>query len=131
MPLLTITLVDDDPDMLAMLEDICREQFGAQLHLHALNGLPTVDVVAATAPKLVVLDLLLGEHRSGLGLLRDMRCDHRLAAVPTLVVTASYRGVQRYLDEAAWPNTATLMKPFSLDQFHEAVGMLLSATRRH
>lgn len=125
---LSITIIDDDRELLEMLEAMVRDHFGSEVGVHAFDAPPTLPDLAATQPNIVILDLLIGEHHDGLTFMDAMRRHRRLAEVPILVVTASRRGVERYLDEAPWTNTDIMVKPFSLDHFHEALDGLMSGT---
>ncbi|HEX6475526.1 MAG TPA: response regulator [Candidatus Limnocylindria bacterium] len=127
-PNLRFAVIEDSPVMLQMLEEIVRDHFGTEVDVVRFARRPEVDALAATEPSVVILDLLFGEQQTGLDVLRGMRADPRLDKVPVLVVTASRQAAERYLDEAPAANAAILMKPFSLDDFHETLDALLSGT---
>ena len=125
---LRFAVIEDSPVMLQMFEEIVREHFGTDVDVVRFARRPEVDALAAAEPSIVILDLLFGAQHTGQDVLHGMRADPRLENVPVLVVTASRQGAERYLDEAPAANAAILMKPFSLDDFHEALVALLSGT---
>jgi adenylate cyclase len=87
-----ILVVDDQPDNVQLLADL--------LTLHgyvvetAFSGQAALDAIARSVPDLVLLDVVM-PGMSGLQVLRQLRVDPRLAALPIVLVTALDPDVER------------------------------------
>jgi CheY-like chemotaxis protein len=84
-----VLCVDDEPLLTSALSRLLR-QWGAEV-LTASNGREALDLLARTAarPDLIFTDLLM-PVLGGEGLLRALRADPALAAVPVVVLSASH-----------------------------------------
>jgi class 3 adenylate cyclase len=80
-----ILVVDDQPDNVRLLADLLS------LHGYAIetasSGQAALDAIARAVPDLVLLDVVM-PGLSGLDVLRRLRADPRLAALPVVLVTA-------------------------------------------
>ena len=84
-----------------------------------------LDVARTFSPDLVITDIQL-PHVSGLELIKLLRADRQLAAVPIMAVTAySARGDEERIREAG--AQAYVSKPISVVRFAETVEQLLPA----
>jgi two-component system cell cycle response regulator DivK len=82
-----------------------------------------LDAARAFSPDLVITDIQL-PHVSGLELIRMIRADEKLAAVPIMAVTAySARGDEERIRTAG--AQAYVSKPISVAKFVQEVDMLL------
>ena len=83
----TLLLVDDEPDLLALL------QRGFEQHEYrvetATAGTEALALAMARPPDLIVLDLMLPQM-SGLEVCRSLRADERLQSVPIIFLTARH-----------------------------------------
>src|SRR5438045_679347 len=83
----TLLLVDDEPELLAVL------QRGFEQHDYtvetALAGAEALAKANARPPDLVVLDMMLPQ-RSGLEVCRALRAEERLQSVPVIFLTARH-----------------------------------------
>ena len=116
-PDLSVLIVDDDPATARLLASII-EEIGvrpvlAQRHAEAMAA------ARACPPAVVLLDLRL-TGRDGLDLLRELRADAALAAVPAIGVTAGRTTDERVAAFAAACDDF-VSKPFELDELLDLV----------
>jgi DNA-binding response OmpR family regulator len=111
----TIVIVDDEfglADVLAAtLSDI-----GFRV-LSAANGEQGLEVMAEHPPDLVLLDYMM-PLLDGAGVLKAMRADPKLAAVPVIMMSAAPESVVRVRCQGY---TAFLRKPFDFEAILSAV----------
>jgi DNA-binding response OmpR family regulator/two-component sensor histidine kinase len=81
----TILLVDDNPQILAILSDLLRP-LDYRLFC-AMNGSEALDLAAAHQPDLVLLDVMM-PGMDGFTVCQALRADPQLAKVPVIMITA-------------------------------------------
>jgi two-component system phosphate regulon response regulator PhoB len=119
-----ISVVNDNPEFLELMSAILDEGAGYDVTLFDGKG-TTVDELAASAPDLVILDLLLG-GTSGWELVTLSRADERLAETPIIVCSADVAGLREREDElASIADLHVLTKPFGIDEVTDLVGRLI------
>jgi two-component system, chemotaxis family, chemotaxis protein CheY len=113
----SILIVDDDPSILATVAEALADE-GYQVET-AANGAEGLDVVARSAPALVLLDMRM-PVLDGWGFARSLR--ERGIELPLLVMTAAQ-------DARTWAKevgaVGTVPKPFGLDELLDAVASAL------
>jgi DNA-binding response OmpR family regulator len=111
----TIVIVDDEfglADVLtATLSDIGFRVFSAT------NGQQGLEVMAGHPPDLVILDYMM-PLLDGAGVLKAMRLDQKLAAVPVIMMSAAPESVVR---AQCHGYAAFLRKPFDFETLLNAV----------
>src|SRR6202044_3864776 len=111
----TIVIIDDEfglADVLtATLSDIGFRVFSAA------NGKQGLEVMAEHPPNLVLLDYMM-PLLDGVGVLKAMRADPKLASVPVIMMTAVPESVVR---AQCHGYTAFLRKPFDFQTLLKAV----------
>jgi CheY-like chemotaxis protein len=107
MGVLPVLIVDDEPNILAMLRDVLEDAGFVVLTAH--DGKAALAMLAHTAVALVLTDLMMPEV-TGLQLAQQLRNDPRTAAIPVLAMSAALPS--RIADVFA----AALPKPFALDE---------------
>ena len=80
-----VLVVEDDPQLAAVVETTLRRH-GLEV-MHARTGHDALQLCRATAPDLIVLDLVIPDG-DGFSVIDWMRAQGRLAKVPVLVYTA-------------------------------------------
>lgn len=107
-----ILVVEDDANV-AAAERAALEDEGYRV---AVRAAPAPAEVAALAPDLVLLDVVLGGVGEGRHLLRALRADPATRAVPVLIATAvsGLRQAELRAELAAW-DCHLLPKPFGPD----------------
>jgi DNA-binding response OmpR family regulator len=123
-----ISVVNDNPEFLELMSAILAEDAGYEVTL--FNGDETsVDTIAASAPDLLIIDLLLG-GASGWEIVALARSDVRFADVPILICSAdvgALRDRQEELERIG--DVHVLRKPFGVDELTDAVSGLLDRRR--
>ncbi len=104
-----VLLIEDEPNIVEALRFILSRD-GWRVDVHS-DGATAVAAVAARAPDLVILDVML-PNRSGFDVLADLRAEPATRALPILMLTA--RGQSKDRDLAARHGVSQFMtKPFS------------------
>jgi CheY-like chemotaxis protein len=114
-----ILVCDDD----ANLRELVRAVLGPEYSfVEAADGNEALLVARELEPDLIVLDVML-PGIGGLDVLRTIRADPALAAIPVVVITA-----WSHLESQAWSAGADrfVSKPFDLDRLARAVEELLA-----
>ncbi len=114
----TVLVVEDDPDLLALLAVILSE--AGYPVMTAGDGLEALERVAERLPGLVLLDMRM-PRMNGWEFAREFRSRHGHAA-PIVVVTAAENARLRAEEIGA---EGWLEKPFELDQVMSAVARFL------
>ncbi len=104
-----ILLIEDEPNITEALRFILlRDGFAVDTHA---DGSTALEAIRARAPDMVILDVML-PNRSGFDILRDLRAEAPLRALPVLMLTA--RGQKRDRELAERYGASRFMtKPFS------------------
>jgi two-component system CheB/CheR fusion protein len=125
---LRLTVVDDSPEMLALLDEALRFD-GAEIAL--FDGGVTLADIEQSSPDLLVIDLRLGaDGHSGLDLIRKVRSHGRLGHVSIVVCSAAVDALAEHAEELdAVGALSILQKPFSLDQLESCVAEALANGR--
>ena len=114
-----VLVVDDAPELRALFRDVLEGE-GFRVSLAA--AAPDLATIVGLGPDLLILDLLLGDDEDAAWeLLRRLRGDPRLAAVPVLVCSAATRLLRRLEPELRSLGAELVPKPFDLDDFLGAV----------
>ncbi len=119
-----ISVVNDNPEFLELMSAILDDDAGYDVTL--FNGDTTsVDEIAAAAPELVIVDLLLG-GASGWEIVTLTRADERLSHVPIIVCSADVNTLRNRADELQEKgNVHLLPKPFGIDEMTALVQDLI------
>lgn len=111
----TILVVDDEPDILALVEMILKSA-GYRV-VKASNGLDALKATGRRVPDLIVLDMKM-PVMDGWEFARSFRAEHGSETpIVVLSATADARKQAREIDAAGW-----LGKPFALDALVRLVG---------
>jgi CheY-like chemotaxis protein len=108
-----LLIVDDELSILEALQDVLSLE-GYEV-VTAYNGAEGLKRMSEAPPDLVLLDLMM-PVMDGWELLRRMREDARLRAVPVVIMSAGRIG-----EEVRDAACATLPKPFDLDDLLETL----------
>ena len=107
----TVLIVDDDPYIVGLLQDLLQEE--GYTVLCAVDGASTA-VALRAQPDLILLDIMM-PGMDGAEVSRRLRADPRTAQIPIITMTA--RGPL----PAGVQADAVLPKPFDLDMVSAAV----------
>jgi len=126
-----IVVINDSADFLDTVTEVLGEA-GHRVSGHGGDQL-TADDIAAMAPDLVILDLVL-RHRelaAGWDLLVLIRSHPDLATVPLIVCSGDVAQLRKRETELATiANTHVLPKPFTLDRLEAVVDEALGDAKR-
>jgi CheY-like chemotaxis protein len=119
-----VLVIDDDPDVLALLRDLLADEG------HRVTARPCADLspaaVAALAPDAIVLDCLAPGTEGGWALLEGLRADPATALVPiVLCPAAGPRAVAALVPRLARLAVRLVPKPFDIDRLATAVAAAL------
>ncbi len=115
-----VLLVEDEPNIVEAMGFILSRD-GWSVATHA-NGETALEEIRRVAPDVLVLDVML-PGRSGYDILRDLRAEPALAALPVLMLTARGQEKDRALAEELGV-TGFMTKPFANDDLRAAVNRI-------
>ena len=93
-----VLVIEDEPNIVEAIRFILHRD-GWRVDTHA-DGATAVQAVRAQRPDLVILDVML-PGRSGFEVLRELRAEDGLAALPVLMLTARGQAKDRACAERA------------------------------
>ncbi len=105
-----ILIIDDDPQMVAVISEICKER-GHQTVAYN-SGQKAIDNLTVQAPQLVITDLRM-DKIGGLDILRE--CSQSLPQTPVILITA-YKTVETALEAMKLGAYDYIAKPFKVDE---------------
>jgi CheY-like chemotaxis protein len=114
-----ILVVDDEPDIRDLLADVLRGE--GYDSVPAGNGHVARDLLANKSFDLVVTDTMM-PGLDGLGLVRWMRGQPQLRAIPVVLISAALRP-----NLNGFGNCVFLPKPFDLEALLEAIAAALGS----
>ncbi|MGR3759020.1 response regulator transcription factor [Roseobacteraceae bacterium NS-SX3] len=104
-----VVLIEDEPNITEAIRFLLTRD-GWQVDTHA-DGSDAAEVIRAAHPDLVILDLML-PGKSGLEIVKELRQEEALQALPVLMLTARGQLRDREMAERAGV-TRFMTKPFS------------------
>jgi DNA-binding response OmpR family regulator len=117
-----VLLIEDEPNIIEAIRFLLSRD-GWQVDTHS-NGHDAADVIRATQPDLVILDVML-PGKSGFDILTEMRSSPDMLELPVLMLTA--RGQSRDREMAEKAGVSRFMtKPFSNAEVLDAVRDLVA-----
>ena len=120
---MTRILVVEDDRSLARLAQLNLEAEGYDVEI-CHEGRQAIANLQTSIPDIVLLDLRLPTSISGWDVLTCLRQDHRLRAVPVVILSAFAHDQDRKQAAAAGAN-AYLVKPFGIEELFACVRGLL------
>ena len=117
----SVMIVEDEPDAAELFAEMMR--LNGYRVLKTYSGMPAMTLIAQEKPDIIILDITMPDV-SGLEVLRYMRRDPELMAIPVVVVSAkaSPDDVRAGLEAGA---TIYLTKPVSYADLKNAVDGLM------
>jgi DNA-binding response OmpR family regulator len=118
----SVVVVNDSPELLELAEILLRdEDFDVKV---ALMGTRALDLIRASIPDLVILDVRLPDV-SGWDILQALKLDARTASIPVLVCSAAVQELRELETQLARMGVDVLIKPFAIDTLMERVRVLI------
>jgi CheY-like chemotaxis protein len=117
----TILIVDDEFGILEVLESILSD--AGFTVISAINGQEALARLQKTVPDLVIVDFMM-PLLDGAGVIKAMRADERLRAVPALLARAL---PEKTVSERCNGYNVFLRKPYKTDRLMEEISRLLDS----
>jgi DNA-binding response OmpR family regulator len=125
-PKLSVLIVEDDPSHALLLQMLFAEE-GMQTSV-CVDGSQAYDVISASRPHLVILDLLL-PGRDGMDVLARLKGDPHTARIPILVCTAADTLLRKAASVFELWSCPVISKPFDVDVLNAMVRRLLAGAQ--
>jgi len=118
-----VLVIDDEPTICELVADTLRDS--GYITDTAPNGADALERMRRHVPQAIVLDLMMPRLDAS-GFIARMRLNPRFAAIPILLVTASY---EAHAMAERLGARACLTKPFELDELVGLVGQMIAEPR--
>lgn len=105
-----ILCIDDEPEMLELIRLILRRR-GYEVQ-GATSGAQGLSMMRATAPDLVLLDLMMPDV-DGWDVYQQMKADESMRRIPVIIITAKAQNIDRVLGLQVAKVDDYVSKPFS------------------
>lgn len=121
-----VTVINDDPDFLALIGDILTSDRFVAMLLDE-DGPDALERAGKSNPDVLMIDLRRGVERlHGWDIAQALRRDPELAQLSILVCSGDYQAMEELEDRAAADTHVELLrKPFALDQLTDAIHRLM------
>ena len=122
-----ITVVNDDPDFLALMHDLLAEDSGYEVTTIDGDTIHDVEPIRTSRPDLLIIDLRWRrEGLVGWDILLAVRRDEELNELPIILCTGDLAGLEEHASEITNdPKVATLTKPFQVAHLEALVRRLV------
>lgn len=120
-----IAVVDNDDAFLDLMDDVLTED-GYRVVVERASE-RVIAMLAHEQPSLLILDLRMGEHGSGMALLRLLRGAEETASLPILIGSADQRFLGTHASEIHTCGAEILYKPFDLSELYARVAQLVAS----
>ena len=112
-----IVVVNDNPEFLEVMADLLHD------HRYAATVIDgdrdnALELVQAAEPDGLIIDLRLGrDELHGWQILQQIRADHALSELPTVICSGDVEALNAVVEElAGMRRVATITKPFAVDE---------------
>ncbi len=126
MPKRRIALVDDDPHIVMLLDDLFGEEGYRTLAIS--TGADADATIARERPDLVILDLWLEQQDTGWTIYDRLRADDVTAHIPVIICSADVATLRERATEIAARGDATIEKPFDIEALLALAADLLGSS---
>lgn len=119
-----ILAIEDNTDTQVLLRYLLSSRYDVEIVPHVDDAL---DAATSNRYDLFLLDINLGEERTGIDLLQELRMLEQYQDTPAIALTAyAMPGDRERLEEAGF--SGYLSKPFTRKELHEAIENMLADT---
>jgi DNA-binding response OmpR family regulator len=119
----SVVVVNDSPELLELAAMLLRdEDFDVKV---AVIGTGAYDLIRATLPDLVILDVRLPDV-SGWDILQALKLDPRTSKIPVLICSAAVQELRALEGQLSRMGIDILIKPFAIDTLLEKARVLTS-----
>lgn len=119
-----ILVINDDQAILELFR-LMLEQEGYEVHLSEISYEDVRDV-EKLQPDLIILDLKIGHHESGLHLLQKLRMYRPTEVIPIIICTAAIDVMREQEGTLKQKGIPVVYKPFDVDELLRVVHSSLS-----
>lgn len=120
----SILAIEDNTDTQVLLRYLLSPRYSVEIVPHVDDAL---DAATSNRYDLFLLDINLGEERTGIDLLRELRKQDRYKDTPAIALTAyAMPGDRERLEAAGF--SGYLSKPFTRKELYEAIEDMLADT---
>jgi DNA-binding response OmpR family regulator len=121
-----ILVVNDTQEILELFRMLLEEQEGYDV---VLSGFPIqlIKEIEHIKPDLIILDLVLGDEKTGMQMLQMLKMQRSTAAIPVLVCTAALQIVREQEGYLVSQGVHVVYKPFEIDDLMANVKQLLGS----
>jgi DNA-binding response OmpR family regulator len=119
-------VVNDTQEILELFRMLLEEEEGYDV---VLSGFPIQQVkdIEHINPDLIILDLVLGDEKTGMQMLQMLKMQRSTAAIPVLVCTAALQIVREQEGYLVSQGVHVVYKPFEIDDLMANVKQLLGS----
>ena len=121
-----ILVVNDTQEILELFRMLLEEEEGYDV---VLSGFPIQQVkeIEHIKPDLIILDLVLGDEKTGMQMLQMLKMQRSTAAIPVLVCTAALQIVREQEGYLVSQGVHVVYKPFEIDDLLTNIEQLLES----
>jgi DNA-binding response OmpR family regulator len=121
-----ILVVNDTQEILELFRMLLEEEEGYDV---VLSGFPIQQVkdIEHIKPDLIILDLVLGDEKTGMQMLQMLKMQRSTATIPVLVCTAALQIVREQEGYLVSQGVHVVYKPFEIDDLIANVKQLLGS----
>ncbi len=121
-----ILVVNDTQEILELFRMILGEEEGYDV---VLSGFPIqqINEIELIKPDLIILDLVLGDEKTGMQMLQMLKMQRATAAIPVLICTAALQIVREQEGYLVSQGVHVVFKPFDIDDLLTNVKQLLES----
>jgi DNA-binding response OmpR family regulator len=121
-----ILVVNDTQEILELFRMLLEEEEGYDV---VLSGFPIQQVkeIEHIKPDLIILDLVLGDEKTGMQMLQMLKMQRSTATIPVLVCTAALKIVREQEGYLVSQGVHVVYKPFDIDDLLTNIEQLLES----
>ncbi len=121
-----ILVVNDTQEILELFRMLLEEEEGYDV---VLSGFPIQQVkeIEHIKPDLIILDLVLGDEKTGMQMLQMLKMQRSTSSIPVLVCTAALQIVREQEGYLVSQGVHVVYKPFEIDDLMANVKQLLGS----
>jgi len=125
-----ILVVNDTQEILELFRMLLEEQEGYDV---VLSGFPIQQIkeIELIKPDLIILDLVLGDEKTGMQMLQMLKMQRSTATIPVLICTAALQIVREQEGYLVSQGVHVVFKPFDIDDLLTNIKQLLLESHEH
>ncbi|QPH37854.1 response regulator [Pedobacter endophyticus] len=117
----TVLLIDDEPDILSLIEQLLKDEYKI---IKANNGAEGLEKVEEFTPDIIICDMMMPKM-NGMDFISALKTNKLYAAIPVIILTAK-SGEEDMIAAYGFGADAYLTKPVSVKYLKQRVSQILS-----